>query len=64
MLIQHDDIIDDTIIVKFDNIENSSMNLLICSYTNSVDYTSFLEEREKINFKIMQILREENIELA
>ena len=64
MLIQHDDIIDDTIIVKFDNIENSSMNLLICSYTNSVDYTSFLEEREKINFKIMQNLREENIELA
>lgn len=64
MLIQHDDIIDDTIIVKFDNIANSSMNLLICSYTNSVDYTSFLEEREKINFKIMQILNEENIELA
>ena len=40
------------------------MNLMVCSYTNSLDYASFLEEKEKINFKIMQILREENVELA
>lgn len=64
MLMQHDDVIDDTIIVRFDNITDNGINLLICSYTNSIDYTSFLEEKEKINFKIMQILREENVELA
>ena len=64
MLIQHDDVIDDTIIVRFDNITSSGINLLVCSYTNSVDYTSFLEEKEKINFKIMQILKEEEIKLA
>lgn len=64
LLIQHDDVIDDTIIVRFDNITDNGINLLVCSYTNSIDYTSFLEEKEKINFKIMQILKEENVELA
>lgn len=64
LLVQHDDVIDDTIIVRFDNITDNGINLLVCSYTNSLDYSSFLEEKEKINFKIMQILREENVELA
>lgn len=64
MLIQHDDVIDDTVIVRFDNIADNGINLLVCSYTNSIDYASFLEEKEKINFKIMQILKEENVELA
>ena len=64
MLIQHDDVIDDTIIVRFDNITDNGINLLVCSYTNSIDYASYLEEKEKINCKIMQILKEENVELA
>lgn len=64
MLMKHDDVIDDTIIVRFDNITDNGINLLVCSYTNSIDYASFLEEKEKINFRIMQILREENVELA
>lgn len=64
MLMKHDDVIDDTIIVRFDNITDNGINLLICSYTNSIDYASFIEEKEKINFKILQILREENVELA
>lgn len=64
MLKQHDDVIDDSILVKFDNITENGVNLLIYSYTNSVDYASFLEEKEKINYKIIQILREENVRLA
>ena len=64
MLKKHDDVIDDTIIVRFDNITDNGINLLVYSYTNSTDYASFLKEKEEINFKIMQILREENVELA
>lgn len=64
MLMKHDDVIDESIIVRFDNITDNGMNLLVCSYTNSISYASFLEEKEKINFKIMQILKEENVELA
>ena len=64
MLEKHDRIIDDTIIVKFDEITDNGINLLVCSYTDSVDYNSYLEEKEKINYKVMQILKEENVKLA
>ena len=40
------------------------LDILISSYTDSVDYPSYLREKEKINYKIMKILREEDIELA
>lgn len=64
MLQSREAIYDDSIIVKFDTIADNGLNVLICSYTDSVDYTSFLKEKEDINCKIMKILREENIELA
>ena len=37
---------------------------MISSFTNSVDFESYLEERQRINYKIMQIVREEKIKLA
>lgn len=64
MLQSRDNIFDDSIIVKFDNIVDNGLNILICSYTDSIDYNSYIAEREDINYKIMKILREENIELA
>lgn len=64
MLQEREAIYDDSIIVKFDNITDNGLNVLICSYTNSVDYPSYIAEKENINYKIMKILKEENIELA
>jgi len=64
MLQEREAIDDDSIVVKFDNITENGLNVLICSYTNSVDYTSYIEQREEINYKIMKILEEENIQLA
>lgn len=64
MLQSRDAIYDDSIIVKFDNIKENGLNILICSYTDSVDYNTYLNEVEDINYKIMKILKEENIELA
>ncbi len=64
MLQQKEAIHDDSIIVKFDTIVDNGLNILICSYTDSIDYPSYLQERENINYKIMKILREEGIELA
>lgn len=64
MLQEKEGIYDDSIIVKFDEIKDNGINVLICSYTDSVDYTSYLAEKENINRKIMKILKEENIELA
>ena len=64
MLEEHKRVIDDSIIVRFDSITENGINILVYSYTNSVDYNTFLEEKEMINYKIMQLLKEENINLA
>lgn len=64
MLQERESVYDDSIIVRFDQITDNGINVLIYTYTNSVDYTSYLKEVEDINIKIMKILREEQIELA
>ena len=64
MLKEKEDVMDDSIIVKFDKITDNTINLLIYAFTDSVDYGSFLKQKEEINFKIMQILESENVELA
>lgn len=64
MLQARENVIDESIMVKFTDIADNGINVLIYSYTDSVDYPSYLAEREDINYKIMKILKEENIELA
>lgn len=64
MLLKHDKILDDSIIVKFDKITDNGIEILILTYTDSVDYESYLTEREIVNYKIMQLLKDEKIELA
>ena len=64
MLQSRDAIYNDSIIVKFDEITDNGLNILISSYTDSVDYPSYLSEKQDINYKIMKILKEENIELS
>ena len=64
MLQERESVYDDSIIVRFDQITDNGMNILIYTYTNSVDYASYLKEVEDINMKIMKILDEEHIELA
>ena len=64
MLQERESVYDDSIIVRFDQITDNEINILIYTYTNSVSYASYLKEVEDINMKIMKILREENIELA
>lgn len=64
MLQERESVYDDSIIVRFDQITDNGINILIYTYTNSVDYASCLKEVEDINIKIMKILNEEHIELA
>ena len=64
MLESREAIYDDSIIVKFDEIKDNGLNILICSYTGSIDYVSYLTEKEDINYKIMKILQEEGTQLA
>lgn len=64
MLQERETIYDDSIIVRFDKITENGINILIYTYTNSVNYATYLAEVEDINMKIMRILKEENVELA
>ena len=64
VLLKHEQIEDDTILVKFEEIIDDGIEIMVSSYTDSIDYESYLQERERINYKIMQIVREENIKLA
>ena len=64
MLYERDGIIDDSVIVKFDEISDNGINILIYSFTNSIDYNSYLVEKEKVNYRIMKILDEEKINLS
>lgn len=64
MLQERESVFDDSIIVRFDQITDNGINILIYTYTNSVDYASYLKEVEDINIKIMKILNEEKVQLA
>ncbi len=64
MLCNRKSIIDDSVIVKFDVIKQNGLNVLIYSFVDALDYIGFLEEKEEINYLIMNILKEEGIKLA
>ncbi len=64
MLKERESILEDSIIVKFDIIRSNSLNILIYSFADCVDYIGFLTEKENINYKIMAIVHEEGIKLA
>ncbi len=50
--------------VCFKDLRSSDYNIFIYCYLNIVDYTEFLKQKEIINYDIMNIIHECNIELA
>ena len=64
MLQNRTEIIQDTVMVKFENISANGMELLIVGYINVTDYGKFLEIKEQINYSIMTILQNQGVELA
>ncbi|WP_409306026.1 mechanosensitive ion channel family protein [Peribacillus sp. SCS-155] len=64
MLINHVDIHPDTILVKFDQYGDSSLNVYLYFFTNLTDFASYLRTKEEVNFNIMEILERENVRIA
>lgn len=54
----------ETIKVFFDNISKNGINLSINFYTNITDFTEFMKFKEDINYKILNMLTQMNINLA
>ncbi|WP_096154969.1 MULTISPECIES: mechanosensitive ion channel family protein [Bacillus] len=64
MLHEHEEIHNETIMVRFDNFGDSSLNIFLYFFTNTIMWAEFLRVKEDINFKIMEILEEEGVSVA
>ncbi|WMJ75875.1 MULTISPECIES: mechanosensitive ion channel family protein [unclassified Sedimentibacter] len=64
MLDSHSRVAGDTSIVKFTGFGPSSLDIAVQYFTNTADYAEFMDITNDVNFKIMEIFTEENIEFA
>lgn len=64
MLKSFEEVDKESVIVKFDTISNNGMNIDVIAYIENPDYNNFLNAKEEINYKILQILETEKIGLA
>lgn len=64
MLKHNDDVISNTVNVKFVNIADSGYQVLIYCFTNTTEYLKYLKQAENINYQIMDIINKEKAELA
>lgn len=55
---------DETIFVRFDSFGNNSLNIFIYCFTNTTVWGEFLKVKESVNYKIMDILEKEGVEVA
>ena len=64
ILNQEENILKDSINVSYQNILNNGNEIVVIAYTEIVVYTEYLKLKEKINYHIMQILENNQVELA
>lgn len=64
MLASNEYVVKGTEHVNFEKISDNGMNMMISAYVYESEYFKFLDIKEIINYKIVDILREENIELS
>ena len=64
MLKNHDEIHKDAITIRFDEFGDSALSILCYFFTTTTKWTKFLEVREDINFKIMEIIEKNGASFA
>ncbi|MBA4536502.1 mechanosensitive ion channel family protein [Bacillus aquiflavi] len=64
LLRSHPDIHQETIFVKFDQFNESSLDIFLYFFTKTTNWGDFLTIKEEINFKIMDIIEEEEASIA
>lgn len=64
MLISDENILRDTVTVRFDGFGSSSLDILVVYLVNTPDLGEYLRVKEAINFKIMKIFEDEGVEFA
>jgi len=64
MIQAHEGIHPETILVTFDKLSESSLELFFYFFTKTTVWSEYLEVKQEINLKIIEILNEEGIEIA
>ncbi|MDR5659040.1 mechanosensitive ion channel family protein [Serpentinicella sp. ANB-PHB4] len=64
MLEQHPGIHKETIFVNFDKFNESSLDIFIYCFTNTTVWGEFLEVKQDVNLKILEILNENGVSVA
>jgi MscS family membrane protein len=64
MLRTHEEIHPDTIMVAFDQYNDSSLDILLYFFTNTTVWAEHVKIKHEINIEIMGILEEEGVEVA
>ena len=57
-------VIEDTVQVHFDQIDNSSNKIKIFLYINETEYLKFLNAKQEVLCSLLTLIEKENIELA
>lgn len=60
----HDGIHPETIFVKFNDFQENGLEVYFYFFTKTTNWGEYLTIREEINFKILEILQEEDVEIA
>ncbi|OIJ12448.1 mechanosensitive ion channel protein [Anaerobacillus alkalilacustris] len=64
ILRNHDDIHQETIFVHFEGFSESSLDIFLYFFTKSTVWGEYLEVKESVNFKILEILQREGVAVA
>lgn len=64
LLENHPEVHPGTIFVRFDNFSDSSLDIFIYYFTKSIIWGEFMQIKEGINYKIMEILEDEGVSVA
>jgi MscS family membrane protein len=60
----HSMVLNDTVNVKFDGFGSSSLDIIVMYRINTSDFNEYLKIKEEVNFEIMSIFENEQVEFA
>ena len=64
MLENHPQVSKEDILVRFDKFNGTSLDILICFFTDTADFYEYFKIKENINFRIVEILQRAGISMA
>ena len=64
LLLQHPDIHDDSVQVKFDLFDQNGYGISVTFFTKTTALGEYLSIKEEVNFQIMELLETEDVQLA